>query len=210
MRRLMFAAVVALAGWIGVSSVVCAEDSASTRRSQPIKAQASETGSTVFLAANFQSPEIIPSSPSDRVPAAAVPVPAGSSQSISPFQLPYAPGPSGVSFLLKYMSCDPHSCPNIWGGYEAQRAAELAAKCAPPGCGCKGLQLYPSPCTTCVADSCSKPVNRYRQTVPSSPCGCDSCNHPSEGGLPCASCQASKSNIPDVRAAAADMAPVAR
>ncbi len=124
------------------------------------------------------------------------------------YRSPLPFGPSGPSSMLQYLTCDPHSCPNIWQGYEAQRAAELAQKCAAPGGGCSrggcgivgGTSLYGSACIDCATRP-RKVVNRYR---PASTSGCTSCGSvgcdsfgssngalgSSNGALGCSSCQA--------------------
>ncbi len=216
MRSTMLATLVSYFGWAAVSCLgievgsVSAPEVASSAFALP----GSEINTpTITPAANFQVAEVEVLSPSDRLPTPAKPLPDAriaptpqpdtmhTQHSMSPHQLPYAPGPSGVSHLLRYMNCDPHSCPNIWQGYDAQRAAELAAKCAPPGggCGCcrggcgacGGLQLYPSPCIGGGVD-CAKPINRYRKSAPTCSGGCDSCTIPGPTGEPCSSCQAMK------------------
>ncbi|MDZ4851251.1 MAG: hypothetical protein SGI77_18335 [Pirellulaceae bacterium] len=99
----------------------------------------------------------------------------------------HAMGPAGIPSILQYMTCDPHSCPNIWQGYEAQRQAELARKCTPRcsgccsvGCGCSAGSrgLYGAPCMN--GTSCAKkPLNRYRTGAAS---GCNSCDKASCDG----------------------------
>jgi len=93
---------------------------------------------------------------------------------------PYPPsGPSDVSPLLRYMMCDPHSCPQVWAGYEAQRIAEMNAWCSKQGhcgrrgCGC-GSHHQGSGCASC----CSSVIkNRYRQSACETGAGrCDSCD----------------------------------
>ncbi len=123
-------------------------------------------------------------------------------------------GPSGPSALLQYMHCDPHSCPNIWQGYEAQRVAELAKKCTPPGCsscgaGCGiggGASMYGLPCTTC-SNRPRKVVNRYHPapTPACSSCGsvgCDSIGPNSAGTSGCSSCQAAAKTVDTERVSA--------
>ena len=92
---------------------------------------------------------------------------------------PYPPsGPSGISPLLGYLQCDPHSCPQVWAGYEAQRQADLRRRCSPPshcggcgqGCGSCGTQGCGSPCNS---SGCGVLKNRYRQG--SAPRGCSDC-----------------------------------
>ena len=83
--------------------------------------------------------------------------------------------------LLRYMQCDPLSCPNIWQGYQSQREAELARKCAPWGCGhglgCGCSQAGHTACRGgCSPSSGGLPLNRYRL-----PSACDEV--PSAGSL---------------------------
>jgi hypothetical protein len=161
----------------------------------------------VTIAANVQLVSSEVPSPSDQIKNSpeSIPVPrpnvtSGSNIS-SPFPYPSAPGPSfGMSSMLRYMNCDPHSCPNIWQGYDAQRAAELARKCTPPssgcgrGCSCGGLcnggcQLMPAPDCT----SCQRPVNRYRQYPIKPSSGCTSCDAAGTSATGCSACQAQAS-----------------
>jgi len=92
---------------------------------------------------------------------------------------PYPPmGPSGNSALLGFMQCDPHSCPQVWAGYEAQRQADLRRRCSPrghcggcgQGCGSCGTQSCGSPCKN---SGCGVVKNRYR--LGSAPRGCSDC-----------------------------------
>jgi hypothetical protein len=125
---------------------------------------------------------------------------------VNGFRPPLPFGPSMPSAMLQYLTCDPHSCPNLWQGYEAQRAADLARKCAPHHGGCCGVgcgfgggtNLYGSPCMDC-ANRHHKVVNRYRP-APAAGCGtcgkvgCDSVSS-ENGASGCTSCQASKKPV---------------
>ena len=120
-------------------------------------------------------------------------------------------GPSSTPNLVQLMNCDPFSCPNIWQGWEAQRAADLAKKCTLPcsghcgagrcgnGCGCGRATLHDTPCNTSGSGP-ARPVNRYR-SAPSrscSSCGkavCDTLlGNSSESSSSCPACQASQTN----------------
>jgi hypothetical protein len=87
---------------------------------------------------------------------------------------PYPPsGSSGVSALLGYMTCDPHSCPQVWVGYDAQRLSDLRRKCSQHGpcslgCGCGGTQHHSSVCNGCGSGVVK---NRYRHAAVSVGCG---------------------------------------
>lgn len=155
------------------------------------------TTTVVTVAASFESAaEAV--SPSDQL-APPVPTPAKPMDSVqsypmtqnwSSLAIPYAPMPSYSSSMLRYLNCDPHSCPNIWAGYEAQRAYDLSHKCMPHCChhGCGGAgcgygcsHLYPSPCLSC-GTGCGKLFNRYL-AAPIGSNDCASCDAPScDGG----------------------------
>jgi hypothetical protein len=159
----------------------------------------------VTIAGNVQLVSSQVPSPSDQAKNTPESVPAPNSDAAcgsilsSPFQLPYAPGPSfGMTSMLRYLNCDPHSCPNIWQGYDAQRAAELARKCTPPchgcgrGCSCGGTcngrcQLMPAPDCT----NCERPVNRYRQSPLKRSSECSACDAVGTTSTGCNVCQSS-------------------
>ncbi len=98
---------------------------------------------------------------------------------------PYPPsGPSRGSDLLGFMQCDPHSCPNVWAGYEAQRQADLRRKCTPHGhCGGCGHGCGHG-CGSCGGGACGAACggcgvgvvkNRYRHGGVKS-VGCSECS----------------------------------
>ena len=198
-------------GWLGLDTSLRAVETPAI----DISSSTSSRSSYVVLAADRQVAEI--SSPSDVAPTPAqagaipghtpTPTPFNAMQgqdlaTVHGFRSPLPFGPSGTPFLLQYMTCDPHSCPNIWQGYDAQRAADLAKKCSPPGggsCGagfgCGRNGLHNAPCMTCASGPI-KSVNRYRPAPVSSP-ACNSCGKVGCDGLSsdsinasCSSCQA--------------------
>jgi len=200
MRCMTLAIAFTAFGWIALGAdEVPAIDISSTTSSRI---------SYVSLAADQQVAEV--ASPSDivvpqpqttAIPGNANLAPAALPQDFSMvhgFRPPLPFGPSAPSSLLQYMTCDPHSCPNIWQGYEAQRVAELAKKCAPPGCGSCGAgcghgrtSLYGSPCISCAGRP-RKVVNRYHPAPTSgcSSCGNAGCDGLGTGATGCSSCQA--------------------
>jgi hypothetical protein len=234
MRSTMLASSLSALGLFSFVVSACAQDTASVLTPvvsihDPARLAFDPEGSSrpVKAAANFQLISSEGVSPSDQIKKSVEPVPSQRADAvpgmISPsFQVPYAFGPShGMSSMLRLMNCDPHSCPNIWQGYETQRAAELAQKCAPPcsrcasGCscggGCKGTcpLMPPSDC-----GEIARPINRYRPKLIKEPngcdaCdatqpsllkgsnGCDACNSSQPAAAPCTSCQAS-ANLPMV------------
>lgn len=142
-------------------------------------------GSSVLVAPNMQSGQVVMHD------APVHHAPAYSSGAVEHGFSPFMPsGPSRGNDLLGFMQCDPHSCPQIWAGYEAQRQADLRRKCTPHGhCGGCGHG-----CNSCGMGACGAPCNgcgvgvvknRYRHGsvnsvgcgdcagAPAS-CGCDS------------------------------------
>jgi hypothetical protein len=233
MRRTMLAlmmiapAMLALASMARSQEVAFAVPTPDDQSKVAVK-ESENSSSGVVTVANFQ-PVDVSESASDR------PAPAARQHSPHPEPLmapqadwspsgmmwpganfPYAAGPSAPPSLLRYMLCDPYSCPNIWQGYEAQRIADLAAKCTPPsgGCGCghcglcRGGRGYGQgiPCTTGDCFSASRPMNRYRMhghAAASSSCStCDGVV-PSTAVAPsndCPSCQAQQPSVPELSA----------
>jgi hypothetical protein len=197
---------------------------------EPSIGSSSPTISVVQAAAEFKLVSTDQSSPSDRsvlVPQSTTqqpsnvvqPVPViGQAPSWNP--VPDAPGPSlAPSPLQRYLNCDPHSCPDIWQGYETQRAAELAMKCTPPsargGCSCGGLcggsgcGLIPAPTSGCATCGPARPLNRYRIMAPVGSEGCASCDTPASSGG-CDSCQASAQSTSKAGVATAPQAVMQR
>jgi len=142
-------------------------------------------GSSVLVTPNMQSGQVaMHDAPAHHV----LPYSSGAVEhGFSPFM---PSGPSRSSDLLGFMQCDPHSCPNVWAGYEAQRQAALRRKCTPHGhcggcghgCGSCGTAACGASCNGCGVGVVK---NRYRhgsvQPVgcgdcgeTPAPCGCDS------------------------------------
>lgn len=216
MRRTMLASFLSALGLFSFVVSACAQDTASEVKPavsiiDPARIAFDPEGSSrpVKAAANIQLVSSEGVSPSDQIRGTIEPIPSQRAEAVpgvnlSPsFQIPYAPGPSqGMTSMLRFMNCDPHSCPNIWQGYEAQRVAELAQKCAPTtsrcaaGCSCGGAckggcLLMPAPdCSTC-----ERPINRYRPKPIKGPSGCDACDSSYPGVAPGNSAQAS-TNLP--------------
>jgi len=219
MRCMTLAIIFSAFGWIASATPLKGEESLSPSipsQDLPINeisSSASSRVSFVALASNYSTPEITspsdlsPSAPansSNLAPSSRLPSPIPSQvQDLSSFhgyQPPLPFGPSRITSTLQYMTCDPHSCPSIWQGYEAQRAADLAKKCAPPcsghcgaGCGCGRSSLYGSPCVI-GGGRTVKSLNRYRPTPAAScsSCGNASCDGTDSSSNSCPSCQASK------------------
>jgi hypothetical protein len=187
MRCMTLAIAFTALGWIASSTEILADETPAI----DISSTTSSRTSYIALAANQPVAEV--TSPSDVAAPSSQPNNANPGnlrlvpEALSPqdfsmvhgYRPPLPFGPSAPSSMLQYLMCDPHSCPNIWQGYEAQRLAELAQKCTPHGGGCHGCgcgvgagsHLHGSPCI----DSPIRPrkvVNRYR---PASPAGCSSC-----------------------------------
>jgi hypothetical protein len=180
-------------GWIALGSLTIADETTAI----DISSSTSSRISYVTLASDQQVAEIssqpqapLPLAQPETIPGdASGPSKVTQGQDLATihgYRSPLPFGPSGTPSILQFMACDPHSCPNLWQGYEAQRAADLARKCSPHGCcscggNCGGFRLHGSPCMTC-ANRPAKIVNRYRPT-PSSGCstcgnlGCDGLNH---------------------------------
>ncbi len=216
MRCMTLAITFSALGWIALATQLKAEEPLRSENSSAdlhtieLSSSTSSRQSYVALASNSSTPEI--ASPSDFSPQGLAspssngsqPTPYGSTnaiqgQDLSAFHGYHPPlpfGPSRTSSLLQYMTCDPHSCPSIWQGYEAQRAADLARKCSPPGgghcgsgCGCGRSNLYSSPCVSCAVPA-TKPLNRYRSS-PVSKTSCDAiAMPPSYPKSDCPSCNA--------------------
>lgn len=71
-------------------------------------------------------------------------------QMVQPFNGYMSYGPSPVGPLLAYMNCNQTACPDVWAGYAAQHAAEMAHYCSKHGCkncgcGMHGGSLYAQP-----------------------------------------------------------------
>ncbi len=197
MRRTMLASFLSALGLFSFVVSARAQDSASEVKPavsiiDPARIAFDPEGSSrpVKAAATIQLVSSEGLSPSDQIKGTIEPIPSQRAEvapgvNLSPsFQVPYAPGPSqGMTSMLRFMNCDPHSCPNIWQGYEAQRAAELAQKCAPvtsrcaAGCSCGGVckgQCLLMPAPDCSV--CDRPINRYRPKPLQVPSGCDTCD----------------------------------
>ena len=140
----------------------------------------------VQIAANSAVDNPVPSVPSAQPPTAdARPMSPSFERSVDDHHAYAAHASMGNGYdslrLLRYMRCDPYSCPNIWDGYQSQREAELARKCAPWGCGhglgCGCSQAGHTACRGgCSPSSGGLPLNRYRL-----PSACDEV--PSAGSL---------------------------
>jgi hypothetical protein len=111
-------------------------------------------GSSVLVVPDMQSGQI------SMHDAPIHPAPSSSSGAVEHGFSPFVPsGPSRVSDLLGFMQCDPHSCPNIWAGYESQRQADLRRKCTPHGhCGGYGHGCGHE-CGSCGTGACGAPCN---------------------------------------------------
>jgi hypothetical protein len=166
MRCMTLAIAFTALGWIAFDREIRAEEVPAI----DISSSTSTRSSYVSVAANQQAAEIAgpsdiatPPSPSKSPPANTPPSPSAAIpqdfSTVHGYRPPLPFGPSAPSSMLQYMTCDPHSCPNIWQGYEAQRTADLAKKCTPPCCGscghhcglgggCGGTSMYGSPCMT--------------------------------------------------------------
>ena len=201
MRCMTLAITFSALGWIALATQLRSEEPLQSENSSAdlqtveLSSSTSSRQSYVALASNTSTPEI--ASPSDFSPQGQANPPPNGSQvtpstnpihghDLSAFHGYHPPlpfGPSWTPSLLQYMTCDPHSCPSIWQGYEAQRAADLARKCSPPcgghcgsGCGCGRSNLYSSPCMSCAGPSL-KPLNRYRPS-PAGNASCDALTTP--------------------------------
>jgi hypothetical protein len=125
----------------------------------------------VQIAANSAVDNPVPSMPSAQPPTAdARPMSPSFERSVDDHHAYAAHASMGNGYdslrLLRYMRCDPYSCPNIWDGYQSQREAELARKCAAGGCGrglgCGCSQAGQSAGCGVCSSSGSVPLNRYR------------------------------------------------
>lgn len=212
MRCMTLAIAFTAFSWIALGTEIRADETPAI----DISSSTSSRFSYVSLAADRQVAEVASPSDTSASPALSNATPGNANppsnaaipqdfSSVHGYRPPLPFGPSAPSAMLQYMVCDPHSCPNIWQGYEAQRRAELTKKCSPPGCGScgagcgfGGTNLYSSPCMTCSIGP-RKVLNRYRP-VSSPACsscgkaGCDSISTESPGTNGCSSCQAAIKN----------------
>ena len=204
MRCMTLAITFSALGWIALATQLKSEETLQSENSSAdlitidLSSSTSSRQTHVALASNSSTPEI--ASPSDFSPPQGSPNRSQNpiqGQDLSAFHGYHPPlpfGPSRTQSILQYMTCDPHSCPSIWQGYEAQRAADLAKKCSPPGgahcgsgCGCGRSNLHSSPCVSC-AGPMLKPLNRYRPSTVSK-ASCDAISTPaSYPNSDCPSC----------------------
>ncbi len=227
MRCMTLAIVFSALGWIALATKITAEEAPEFNRALAespaidLSRSFSDRPSYVALATIQVAGEISntleiapslsePSAPRGNSPAPVAPLDLTQSShdltNVHGYRHPLPFGPSGSSSILQYMACDPYSCPNIWQGHDAQRAAELAKKCSHGcghcggfGCGCGRTNLYSSPCMTCSSRSI-KPMNRYRAAPgpAGNACGnssCDSLSPSNDGSSTCPSCQATATKI---------------
>jgi hypothetical protein len=75
-------------------------------------------------------------------------------QSYQPFVGYMSYGPSPVTPMLGYMMCSQNACPDVWAGFAAEHAREMAHHCSKHGChghghgcgcGACGSSLYAQP-----------------------------------------------------------------